>query len=260
EFFAGRGQSEAARTLFAVGDEKQSIYGFQGAAPAMFAEVGEEFAKRAAQARLAWSRVPLNLSFRATEPLLAAVDKIFAEPARTPGVSAQGRPPQHIAQRAGQAGRIELWAPERKERSQPAEPFSPLEEQNTSSPILRLATRIADTIARWLSLGEMLQSQNRPVRAGDILILVRKRVPFAAAMISALKARSIPVAGADRLVLSEQIAVQDLLALGDFLVLEDDDLALAAVLKSPLFGLDDDDLLAFAPGRRGSLWQQLLAC
>ena len=97
------------------------------------------------------------------------------------------------------------------------------------------------------------------MRAGDILILVRKRAPFAAAMISALKMRGIKVAGADRLVLTEQIAVQDLMALGDFLVLPEDDLALAAVLKSPLLGLDDDDLLALAPKRQGSLWQELVA-
>ena len=78
-------------------------------------------------------------------------------------------------------------------------------------------------------------------------------------MISALKTRGIKVAGADRLVLTEQIAVQDLIALGDFLVLPEDDLALAAVLKSPLLGLDDDDLLALAPKRQGSLWQELVA-
>ena len=78
-------------------------------------------------------------------------------------------------------------------------------------------------------------------------------------MISALKARGIKVAGADRLMLTEQIAVQDLIALGDFLCLPEDDLALASVLKSPLFGLDDDDLLALAPKRKGSLWQALVA-
>src|SRR5712671_6568171 len=125
--------------------------------------------------------------------------------------------------------------------------MSPLAEATaSSSPVVRLAARIAQTIDGWLKSGEMLASENRPVRAGDILILVRKRTPFAPAMISALKARGIKVAGADRLVLTEQIAVED-------------DLALASVLKSPLFGLDDDDLLALAPKRQGFLWQELLA-
>jgi ATP-dependent helicase/nuclease subunit A len=258
EFFSGTGAREVVRTLFAVGDEKQSIYGFQGAAPNMFAAMGETFARQAERAGLALRRVPLNLSFRAVEPLLTAVDRVFAAPERTPGVGVAGGRVEHVAHRAGQAGLIEIWPTEARDEPQDTEPWSPLEEKAASSPVVRLAARIARTIHGWLQSGEKLASENRPIRAGDILILVRKRVPFAPAMISALKARGLKVAGADRLVLTEQIAVQDLMALGDFLTLPEDDLALAAVLKSPLFGLDDDDLTVLAPGRQGSLWQELV--
>jgi ATP-dependent helicase/nuclease subunit A len=259
EFFSGSGAREVTRTLFAVGDEKQSIYSFQGAAPTMFAGMGEAFARRAELGGLALRRVPLNLSFRAVEPLLAAVDAIFADHARTPGVTSSATPLQHVAHRAGHAGLIEIWPTETRDQPQDCEPWSPLDETTASSPVARLATRIARTIHGWLESSEILASENRPVRAGDILILVRKRTPFAPAMISALKARGIKVAGADRLVLTEQIGVQDLIALGDFLTLPEDDLALASVLKSPLFGLDDDDLLALAPRRQGFLWQELVA-
>jgi ATP-dependent helicase/nuclease subunit A len=256
EFFVGKGEERGARTLFAVGDEKQSIYGFQGAAPAMFAAMGRSFAERAERALLTFRRVPLNVSFRAVAPLLEAVDRVFACPERTRGVT-RGATPEHLLSRAGEAGGIEIWPIEKRDRAEPAEPWSPLAETSVSSPVARLAARIAATIARWLADGEMLESEGRPVRAGDILILVRKRAPFAAAMVSALKARAISVAGADRLVLTEQIAVQDLLALGDFLMLPDDDLALATVLKSPLIGLDDDDLVLLAPHRSGSLLNEL---
>ena len=259
EFFSGSGAREGVRTLFAVGDEKQSIYSFQGAAPTMFAETGALFARRAELAGLELRRVPLNLSFRASEPLLAAVDLVFADHARTPGVTSSPVPLQHIAHRAGHAGLVEIWPTEKPAPLTPTEPWSPLEEASGSSPVARLAARIAHTINRWLKCGELLPSQNRPIRAGDILILVRKRTPFAPAMISALKAHGIPVAGADRLVLTEQIAVADLMALGDFLCLPQDDLALANVLKSPLFGLDDDALTALAAKRQGFLWQELLA-
>ena len=97
-----------------------------------------------------------------------------------------------------------------------------------------------------------------PIQPGDILILVRKRRPFAAAMVTALKTRGIPVAGADRLRLSDQIAVADLVSLGEFLTLPEDDLSLAEVLKSPLIGLDDDDLLQLAAQRKGTLWKALI--
>ncbi len=259
EFFTGRGARDGARTLFAVGDEKQSIYSFQGAAPKMFAAMGEDLARRAGRAGLPWRQVPLTLSFRTVEPLLAAVDSIFAEPQRTPGVGSAPAPIGHVADRAGHAGLIEVWPTEKHEPADAAEPWSPLAETGASASVVRLASRIATTIAGWLASREMLASEHRPVRAGDILVLVRKRLPFAPALVSALKARGVPVAGADRLVLTEQIAVQDLVALGDALTLPDDDLALAAVLKSPLLGLDDDDLMALALGRTGSLWQQLIA-
>jgi ATP-dependent helicase/nuclease subunit A len=259
EFFSGSGAREVARTLFAVGDEKQSIYSFQGAAPTMFAGMGEAFARSASLAGLELRRVPLNLSFRAVEPLLAAVDGVFADHGRTPGLTAADTPIRHVAHRAGHAGLIEIWPTEKAEQVEKCEPWSPLAEASASSPVARLATRIAQTIDGWLKSAEMLASENRPIRAGDILILVRKRTPFAPAMISALKSRGIRVAGADRLVLTEQIAVQDLMALGDFLTLPEDDLALASVLKSPLFGFDDDDLIVLAPNRPGFLWQELVA-
>jgi ATP-dependent helicase/nuclease subunit A len=258
EFFSGIGAHDKPRTLFAVGDEKQSIYSFQGAEPKMFAAQGAALGRRAGLAGASWRCVPLTLSFRSVEPLLAAVDAIFADPRRTPGLGAAAV--CHAADRAGHAGLVEIWPTEKHRAADPAGPWSPLQEATDATPsVLRLANRIADTIAGWLKSGERLASEDRPVQAGDILVLVRKRVPFAPALVTALKARGVPVAGADRLMLTEQIAVQDLMALGDVLMLPEDDLALAAVLKSPLFGFDDDDLMALAHGRSQSLWAQLQA-
>jgi ATP-dependent helicase/nuclease subunit A len=166
---------------------------------------------------------------------------------------------RHFANRVGHAGLVEIWPTEKYEAPNATEAWAPLDETSATPAVVRLANRIADTIAGWLQAGEVLASENRPVRAGDILVLVRKRLPFAPALVSALKAHGVPVAGADRLMLTDQIAVQDLMALGDALSLPADDLALAAVLKSPLFSLDDADLMALAHGREGSLWDQLHA-
>jgi len=266
EFFAGdsvreanaRQEGDGNRSIFAVGDEKQSIYSFQGAAPEMFAATGRHFEAQARTAGKLFQRVPLELSFRTVAPLLDAVDRVFGDHGRTPGLSANADAVRHVALRQGQAGLFELWDTEAPETVAPAPAFEPLEEPSTSSPIIRLAERIATEVGKWLDTGARLQSQDRPIRAGDILVLVRKRQPFGGEMVRALKRRGIPVAGADRIVLGEHIAVQDLMALADFLLLPEDDLALANVLKSPLFGFDDDDLMRFAPERPGLLWTALI--
>ena len=184
EFFSGSGASETARTLFAVGDEKQSIYGFQGAEPAMFARTGESFAQAREQAGLQWQDVPLTLSFRSVAPLLEAVDRIFATPQQTPGVTASGAPIVHAAHRTGLAGLVEVWEPEKHEEAEAAEPWSPLAEKGAIPAPVRLATRIAATIRalarqrREAPIGGPPdpgrrhpdpRAQARPVRRGDDL-------------------------------------------------------------------------------------------
>jgi ATP-dependent helicase/nuclease subunit A len=259
EFFTGAGQREEMRTLFAVGDEKQSIYSFQGAQPKMFAEMGDKFAAATKAAQQPWRRIRLNLSFRTVAPILTAVDRVFGDHERTRGLTAEAAAIQHAVHRVGHAGLVEIWPTEKPEDNAGADVWSPLDEEPSRSAEVRLAERIAQTIKGWLDSKELLHSENRPIRPGDILILLRKRRPFAGPMVAALKSRRIPVAGADRLRMSEQIAVADLVSLGDFLTLPEDDLALAEVLKSPLFGFDDDDLIALAPGRKGTLWSALIA-
>ncbi len=260
EFFADTGAGSKTRTVFAVGDEKQSIYSFQGAAPEMFAATRATFETAAARVGMPWRTTALTLSFRTVEPVLAAVDEVFADPVRTPGLMRTGADPiRHAVKRLGQGGLVEIWPLEVPDDKIEADAWSPLDEATATSPVARLATRIATTIKGWLDTGEQLSSLGRPIRAGDILILVRKRAPLAPAIVAALKALGVPVAGADRIKLLTQIGVQDLITLGDFLTLPEDDLALATILKSPLFGLDDDDLLTLAHRRKGTLWQALLA-
>jgi len=259
EFFSGSGaRDEQIRSIFAVGDEKQSIYSFQGAVPERFAEFGRAFEARAAAAKMTWRPIPLRLSFRSAQPILDAVDTVFGNHGTTPGLSASSEPISHIANRSGHAGLVEIWDTERARESTSVDAWEPLADGSEQAPANRLAERIAETIRGWLDRKETLASSGRPIRAGDILILVRKRNPFAVPMVAALKKRLIPVAGSDRIALTEQIAVQDLMALGDFLTLPEDDLQLATVLKGPLFGFNDDDLLRIATGRRGALWKALL--
>ncbi len=258
EFFAGAGAREIGRSLFAVGDEKQSIYGFQGAAPEHFAALGEAFRGRAEGARLPWHDVPLTRSFRTVAPVMQAVDLVFGGENGLGGRIGASAPVAHEVHRSADAGLVEVWPTVKPPERALTDAFAPLDEPMAGAAAVdRLAAQIADHITTWLERGELLASEGRPIRAGDILILVRKRQPFAAPMINALKARGIPVAGADRMRVTDQLAVMDLMALGDALLLPGDDLSLAAVLKSPLIGFSEDELFMLAYAREGSLWEAL---
>jgi ATP-dependent helicase/nuclease subunit A len=259
EFFVGEGARTALRTVFAVGDVKQSIFSFQRADPRAFLRMRTHFQERVNAARQDWQIVPLAVSFRSTAPVLQAVDKIFRRAEASDGVALDGGAIEHIAYRVGHAGLVELWPPVAPPvASEPSEDELPVIRTQTAEPYARLAHGIAATIRRWLDSGERLAARGRPVRPGDIMVLVRRRNEFVGELLGALKQRGIPVAGADRLILTEQLAVRDLAALGHFLLLPEDDLTLAAVLKSPLFDLDEDALFELCHGRGNeTLWSRL---
>ena len=259
EFFTGAGARETGRTLFVVGDEKQSIFSFQGAEPRALDSMRENFRSRVKAVGAGWRDVPLELSFRSTRTVLDAIDAVFAQGDAADGVSLSGAAIRHEAHRAGQAGRVELW-PTVAPRDEPDGPpwEMPLAQQRGDDPSGRLARRIARQIRSWLDSGERLDARDRPIRPGDIMLLVQRRTGFLDELARELKTLKIPVAGVDRMVLTEQIAIMDLLALGRFLLLPEDDLSLAGLLKSPLIGLSEDELLELASGREGqSLWRAL---
>ncbi|BBK34971.1 double-strand break repair helicase AddA [Allostella sp. ATCC 35155] len=263
EFFVGHSARTEPRTLFAVGDVKQSIYSFQGADPDAFRRMRARFQERAAAVDAGWRPLELKLSFRSTEAVLTAVDAVFAGPEARDGLTdpERGDPAviEHLVRRRGQAGRVELWPLLAPAETDPEAPWSPPVEQRFAvSPQARLARRIAALVRHWLDSGEALKSQGRPIRPGDVMVLLRRRTGFAALMVRAFKDAGVPVAGVDRMVLPQQIAVMDLTALGRFVLLPEDDLNLAALLKSPLVGLDEDALFRLAAGRgRRSLWSTL---
>jgi len=254
DFFTGLGARDVDRTIFAVGDVKQSIYSFQGARPKAFLDMRERFRRDAETAGKMLHPVPLEMSFRSAPAVLRLVDAVFADAAARPGVVEDGTVLTHRAKRREEAGRIEIWPPFRPDPKADSEPWdAPLDYVGQRDPRLRLAEAIAGQIRSWMD-SEILPSLGRRLRAGDVMILVRRREVFFEAMVQALKVAGVPVAGADRMQLAEQIAVRDLLALSQACLLPDDDLTLATVLKGPLFNFDDDDLFALCWQREGRLW------
>ena len=266
EFAVGAGRAASARTFFAVGDEKQSIFSFQGAAPHMFDEMRREFGRAFTAGGRPFAHVRLTESFRSAPGVLSAVDKVFALPEHQSGLVAEldvWMP--HEALKKKLPALVEIWPTAGAKARESARDWRlPLDILDEMDPPSVVAQRVAQKIALVLAANSRERvfdgaSGERPVRAGDIIILVRTRGPFFDAVIRALKQKRIPVAGADRLQLTEHIAVLDLVAAGRAALLPDDDLILAAVLKSPLIGLDDDDLLKIAPRRQGSLFDALKA-
>ena len=259
EFFAGLGAREVDRTVFAVGDAKQSIFSFQRADPAAFRGYRDYFSERAENAEKTWRPVDLDISFRSSAAVLQAVDAVFAKGTARDGVVESEETLRHHAFRTGQAGLVEVWPAVGPEETDAADWSPPVRRRAVLAPEQRLANLIAQQVKTWIGR-EPLPARNRPVRPGDIMILLRRRSQFMETLVRALKTAHVPVAGVDRMALTEQLAVMDLMALSRFLLLPEDDLTLAVVLKGPFIGFDDDDLFALCHGRGPrSLWQRLSA-
>jgi len=261
EFFSGDGaRAEINRTVFAVGDEKQSIFGFQRAAPEKFQLAKDSYAVRASEAGKRFDPVDMNVSFRSTPAVLALTDAVFntAEPWKDLGLAA-GTRVSHTSYRAQQQGFAELWpVVEVAPPEDPAPWTLPVAAERAENAESQLARNIADAISRWIGSGEILPAYGRAARPGDIMILVRSRGTLVEHLVRALKKAGIPVSGVDRMVLADQIAVQDMMAAAQFALQPDDDLSLACLLKSPLVGFDEDRLYHIAAGRGSApLWSVL---
>lgn len=265
DFTAGWGRSAILRTFFAVGDEKQSIFSFQGAAPHMFGEMRRRFHARFVAGAQSFAHVPLTLSFRSVPGVLSAIDRVFSQSTYQAGlVAANDVWMPHEALKHQLPGLVELWPRVKPQAGEDRREWTlPLDILDAQDPASIVATRVAQKIAQLIAPGsgeyvhDAQTGRPRCICAGDILILVRSRGPFFEAMIRALKRNGIPTAGADRLEIASHIAVLDLIAAGRTARLPQDDLTLACVLKSPLIGLDDADLIRLAPGRAGSLFDAL---
>ncbi|WP_265022029.1 UvrD-helicase domain-containing protein [Wolbachia endosymbiont (group A) of Icerya purchasi] len=253
EFFAG---NDEKRTLFVVGDVKQSIYRFQGANPHLFNYMQQYFHTKTGGRD--WISCQLEKSFRSTPEVLMLVDRIFnnfrAE------ISFNDNEIKHVPHRENDQGYIEIWPalPRRKEKEQQALQIPLTCRENYIIADRLLAQTIANRIHNWLNEGRILVAKDRHIEPRDIMILVRQRNVLVDCIISELKKANVPVVGRDYFRIMDYIAVQDLIALAEFLLLQANDLALANALKSPLFNFTEDDLFNIAYDRKEhSLWERI---
>ncbi len=264
EFFAGSGSAhKSKRTVFGVGDRKQSIYSFQGADAASSAQARSHFEQKISAGDAEFRTVDLSVSYRSTQVILDAVDWVFPIQAPLqlglPTGDMSEKP--HQSNRLSEPGVVEVWPLYEvlgKEEEQPWK--APVDREERDSPRRRLAKDIATTIKSWIGR-RIIAATNETVKAGDILILLQSRGPIFSMLIAELRKANVPVAGADRLNLLESLAIQDLLALTQWLLLPQDDYSLACVLKSPLvpLPLSEDQLFELSYGRgMKSLWSRLV--
>ena len=260
DFFSGESAQENERTVFIVGDEKQSIYSFQGADPAVLSEVTEYIKDKVLAAQKQWEAVPLNTSFRTVSAVLNFVDKVFADEKNHKSITSSEDEIVHNIFRAGQAGRVEIWPLVEDEEKGNKDVKWPMPDNFGSyrDAASIQAEKIASTIRQWLDDGRILPSTGKKITPANILILLRSRDKLADLLIKYLKRKNIPVSGSDRLKIAEHIAIQDLLALTNFVLLPHEDFYLACVLKSPLFGVSEDELFELAYRRdKTSLYERI---
>ena len=237
-----------------VGDFKQAIYGFQGTDPAEFERARAHFRAAADGSALPFRSLSISRSFRSAQAVLDVVDMVLASLGHERIGLPEAAPP-HLSFHAGRAGSVEIWPPFSHEDPGDEEDG---EEKWEDEARRRYASELADWIATEIERAPVLASTGQPLGAGDILVLVRSRANLAPLLVARLFERKVRTAGLDRLILSEPLAVQDLLAAIRFAVQPLDDLTLANLLVSPLIGWDQDQLYALAgPDRRRSLWEEL---
>ena len=257
EFFAGDTASTVDRTIFVVGDEKQSIYSFQGADPLEFDVRRGYFSGRLDAIEKRLFTQELRHSFRSATPILQLVDNVFDG---TP-VGEDKRELSHIAYFDQMPGRVDLWPfEEPSEKAEDPEWYKPVNMPAPNAPEIVLARKIAKWAAANIGVTPLPHKDGwRTLTAGDLLILVQKRGPLFRAIIAELKRMGLPLAGADRIKIADELAVKDILSMLRFTSLPEDDLSLAEVLRSPLMGLSEGAVFSLAHERKGTLWQSFRA-
>ncbi|MBB3763698.1 double-strand break repair helicase AddA [Sphingomicrobium lutaoense] len=257
EFFSGSPEEEGRfRTAFLVGDFKQAIYRFQGAEPEQFVRMSSRFAEAARQQREAWQEsgegtaprsfeeLTISTSYRSAQAILDVVNAFIL--GKTPEALGLDRaPPPHESHDPTLKGRVELWPPfavEEEFEEEGEEDWNPERDRMFASKLAR-------------EVKALIEGPD-DVEAGDVLILLRSR-QLAPLIIARLYGEGVPVAGVDRLLLSQPLAVRDLIAAMRFASQPLDDLNLACLLVSPLFGWDHEALHRLAFGRKGALWDAL---
>ena len=250
EFFSGETANESKRTLFVVGDEKQSIFGFQGANPALFKDNFNYYKNWLNGENGELQKIQLQYSFRSCQNIIAFVNEIFKDKENLTKITTEPTV-KHMAYRQ-QKGYIELWdlidvEEDKQEEIEDInwEPRYKQIEKDTKEKIL--ADYIAEKIKSFFDENKTIKVKDnekpRAVKYSDIMLLLTKRDDkLLSYLIKKLNSYKIPNSGFDKFNLFENIFIKDLISLLNFVVFPQDDFNLATLIKSPILNLTEEDL------------------
>ncbi|MBL42865.1 MAG: hypothetical protein CMM49_09440 [Rhodospirillaceae bacterium] len=259
EIFTTNSINKNERSIFVVGDEKQSIFSFQGANPENLENIKNSFIDYFKNININFEISSLSKSYRSIDIILKFVDQIFADENETQIISKMKKWKNHHSFRKDGGGLIEIWPLIERPINQRDIWELPVNQFDNISSESELARLITIQIKEWLASKEILVSENRFIEAGDIMILVRKRGLLFQRIINELKKNNIPVVSSEKIKLKDYLVVKDLIKLMEFVLLPNDDFVLANVLKGPLFNIKEDDLFELSINRGSkSLWDSLL--
>lgn len=241
DFYTGESYKNS-HSLFVVGDAKQSIYSFQGADVSHFIDTKNYFKEKAENSGSQLFLINKNTSYRSTPLILHYVDKVFSDNRLMASLKSNNI--RHIPSRTDRSSEIEIWPLEEVPYSEfPKGWEAPIRIKESTNPNIKLASKIAQTVAAKIKANLYIPSKKRNIQPGDFLILFQRRTELMFHILKALKNEGIPVAGIDKLAFTEHIAVQDIISLCRFVLFPYDNLNLATLLKSPFFSIQESELL-----------------
>ena len=246
------------KTVFVVGDEKQSIFSFQGANLSSFDHFNQSLSNKLSNANRDFKNITLEWSYRSTKEIIDIVYLIFEQIKNTTPQLFTSENFKILPFRDSHKGRVEIWPLIIGEKDQRQFWSLPQEQNNYQSTQQLLAQQIASFIKNQIVSKRILHATNLPVKEADFMILVRKRDELVFEIINCLKNSGLQIEDIDRVTLDKSLSVLDLISVGKFVLLPQDDLNLASLLKSPIIGMSEEQLQSLAISRgKNSIWVYL---
>jgi ATP-dependent helicase/nuclease subunit A len=246
DYFSGIGASNKERTIFIVGDEKQSIFGFQGSDPNINYNIFKFFEEKLSNYSKKLHQVEIQNSFRSLSNVLEFTDLIFSKEENRLAISKITNSCKHYPIKTGR-GKVEIWPQIKRNgnlKNSDEEIFQIATNQEDAAEKDFLAEVIAMKIRDQIDNKKKLEFYQREVRYDDYMILLRNQTNgFDVSIKKFFYKYKIPFSSLNKIKTKENIAIKSLIYIAKFCLLTSDDYNLLNLLKSPFFCLSEEEIL-----------------